>query len=292
MWYDVYIMLKTTFTSYKERFKEFMGILKPVIIIEIILLVLAIASGLSSDREMYVGIVLASLGLIVFAVIEWLIYASAAFRTIQKRELGEAITIHQAIAFQKTDKWNFAVLSFWAMLYTLAYLILSGAPIALGIIGGFALMGFGKIGLFAGTLIMIGGCACGLYLAYQNIPKIFFPLNIYFVKGKDPRECVEESVEIGKVHRDTIWKFIGGIVVINLIAFAFVIIPEFFNPQTLSEENITTGFDILNMTLQVVVGILFVTPMTYLYMSKAYAKMRAVTEPAIPHVVVTPESVQ
>lgn len=309
MWYDVHIMIKTTFAAYKARFKEILTILKPLIIVEFLILILSILGNMYGDGQNYLLIIIGAILIISISFIQIFIYTPATFKTIQKRELGESITIEQAVQFQKQNKWRFFKVTFWIGLYSALYGILSVLPIVIGVGIGIIIstMG-GVVGVVVGTLVGLTGIYFGIKLAYRLYPRIFFALNIYLVKDTIGDECVNESIDIGNKHRKEIWGYILGLVGINLIAFLlvmFVLFPTmypeymatFANPDVTPE--ISFGKSTISSVWSTIIRLFFLLPMTYLYMSKAYAKIRAVTEPLVSSIpvnpqatVVTPEIVQ
>lgn len=264
MWYDVHIMLKTTFGAYKARFKELMTILKSLIIVQSLLLVLTILSQMFIGERNYLYIIIFAVLTIIVSIIQWLIYAPAAFRTIQKRELGEAITVEQGISFQKTDKWNYFLLSIMVFLFTLATVLPFFLPsLFLYFVGPSILL----------TIIIIVSFVLGAVSLYVNLPKVIFVYNIYFAKNLQPKDNFVESVNLGRKYRNTIWVYILGVIVINILGVLIMIIPGLFNQNQES---------IISTVWSTYVGVLLVTPLTYLYLSKAYAKMRALINAPAP----------
>lgn len=293
MWYDSHIMLNTTFAAYKTRFKEIMVIIKPLIVVELLILVLSLLGKLYVNER---NVPLLLLGILIMLCISFLqifVYTPAAFKTIQKREIGESITIDEAIAFHKINKWKFFRVTFWIGIYSLGYGLVSALPAMIGIAAGVFVSPYGGMaGISVGVLLSLIGIYFSIRIAYKLYPRIFFALNIYLAKDLEPEAVIQESKEIGTTHANEIWKFIFGLVVINLISFVLVMVVVFplLYPQYMeafSNPDATPYIPFEKSAIasfwKSAVGLLFVLPMTYLYMSKAYAKLRAVTEPAIPH---------
>jgi hypothetical protein len=172
-----------------------MRILFPLVVLQILIAVFQIVGNSASKDGRFGTLIITSLLMIILSIINWLIYTPAVFRTFQKRAEGERVAIGDSIAFQRTRKWQYVVLSFWTFIYTLWYALLSIVPIVAGVYFGlgFAYLG-GSVNLFVGTTLMFITVGFGVYAIYWNYPKIFFPLNVYFSKDKSPRDSVRESL--------------------------------------------------------------------------------------------------
>lgn len=289
-------MIKSTFGAYKARFKELLVVLKPLIVVELMLLMLSILGGVYGNDENYFYLIAGMIIVVAISFLQIFVYTPAAFRTIQKREIGESITMEEAIAFQKVNKWKFFKVTFWIGLWSLGYGLATFLPLMIGVGLGIIISSYaGVVGIIVGILFGLAGIATAVMIAYRLYPRIFFALNIYLVKDKSGQDAIAESTEIGNAHTKEIWKFVLGVLMINLISFVLVMIvvfplmyPElmavYANPDI--EPEISFAKSTIASFWQSAVGLFFVLPMTYLYLSKAYAKIRTVTEPQAPH---TPE---
>jgi hypothetical protein len=272
MWYDTSIMLNTTFTTYKEKFGEIFLVLKPLIVIQFSIGIAGILGAAGTVAQNWIYIIIASIVTIVLSFMQAFVYTPATFRTLQKREFGEVTTIEDGVAFQKVNKWKFFITSLWAGLYSLGYALMSFIPFLLGVFFSGILFDKGGVAyIVVASLFLIAGCWSALYLLYKNFTKVFFALNVYFAKDLEPLENVQESIRLGEKYRKTIWGNIGGVFAINLIGMFIVILPYIFNIDVFMKKvEPSLLFTSLTSLLQIAVGILFIAPMTYMYMSRAY----------------------
>ncbi|MES2623553.1 MAG: hypothetical protein V4576_04085 [Patescibacteria group bacterium] len=253
-------MLKSTFDIYTAKFAENIRILTPVIIIEVLIWLIQILAAIASENGRYMSLLIISIFALVLTIAHWLIYTPAAFRTFQKRADGEPVTIRDSIAFQKNNKWKYVVLTFWTAVFMIWYALISILPIVGGLYFG---LGFAYIGgmanMFIGTTLMFVGIAFGLYMVYLNYAKIFFAMNVYFAKDKSPRESVRESIYLGEKYRNQIWKYMIGVLAIGIIGFVVIVGPT-----------LAAGNNFVIDIWRLAISLLFITPMMYIYMSKAY----------------------
>ncbi len=286
-----------------------MTILKPLIVVELLIVVLSLLLEIFTNQQNYMFIIILTIIVICVSFLQVLVYTPAAFKTIQKRELGEAFTIEQAIAFQKNNKWRFFKVTFLIGLYSAWYMLLSGFPAIAGIMLGIISSSGSTISVIFGLLIALAGVWLSIKLIYKLYPRIFFALNIYLEKDVIGQECIRESAALGNTYKKEIWGYVVALFVINFIGLLLVFIPLLpiifpdilaliANPnikpvQTLQESTIISLW-------QSIVTLFFVLPMTFMYMSKAYAKIRALNGPVVSNIpqasthseVVTPEIVQ
>lgn len=272
-------MLNTTFKTYTSGFKALMTIFRPLIVVQLLVLILMILLNMFFDEKRWLLVVVFSVFAIFVSIVQSLIYSPAVFRTIQKRELGETAIVEVGIAFQKKNIGNYFVFMFWLTVYSMYYSLQSILSVWVGIMLALFAGTLGFVGKGFGILLGLVGAYYAILLAYKNIPKLLFALNIYFDRNLSPRENIVESINLGITKRNVIWTYIVGFFSINIVGLFLMKAPLFFNMDVLLEKvKPTFMFDTITTVWAALVSLFFILPMTYIYLSKTYAKIRTTSE--------------
>lgn len=274
--------LRETIHTYKTRFPFILQTIRPILICQCLALI-AVVAGEFVYVDSFGGwgtaiLWFLRLAVALIALVQMFLYTPAAIRTFQKQAEGQDMDISQSVLFQRMNLLSFVQLFFYYLVYALYIFILALAP------GGFliylAIIFENSWGLLMVMPAVIAGIALIVYGSYINFSKIFFPLNIYFSKGLKPWECIQESIRIGEGYRKKVWKSVGGFVLLTLMGalvvsgIQYLISPTEFVATVLSDQY-TPSFAYRTLTsfVAIIVGVFAITPLTYIYMSKAYVKI-------------------
>ncbi len=275
-------ILADTLSTYKKKFPFVLRTVRPILISQCIIVAIIILSyfvhtdDFSQVRQAL--LILMQAMVVVVAVVQVILYTPAALRTFQKEAEGIDEPIKKSVSIQRKRMWPFIQLMLYIFVYFVYYTLTSVVPGALLIYMAY---------YFLPTLTMIGssilgviGSALIVYGVAQNYCKMFFPINIYFAKHIAPLEAVQESIRFGETRRKGVWKAFGGFILISLIGLLIVmgldylISPEeFVKSLMIQKYQAPLDYRALTSFVSIIIGVFGVTPLTHMYMSKAYVKL-------------------
>ena len=274
--------LQETLKMYKSRFSFILQTIKPILIRQCLALIAFITAEFvytdSFDGWGKAFLWFLRLAVIILAIIQTFLYTPAAIRTFQKDIDGQATDINQSVLFQRMNILSFIQLFLYYAVYLLYTLILAFAP------GGFLIylaVVFEKSwGLLMVMPAVVLGAALIVYGSYINLSKIFFPLNIYFSRGLKPLDSIQESIRIGESYRKIVWRAVGGFALITVVGglvtggIHYLINPtDFINSMRIDDYTPSFSYRVWTSFTAIVTGVFAITPLTYIYMSLAYAKL-------------------
>lgn len=272
-------LLKESFTTYKANIKNIILMTSPMILLTIVGQYYSfIVEGMKGvDVKTTPIFFIATLISFLSFILITLFFEPAFTRSLQKNEDNNNFDVKDGYGFQKKNIWNYIVLFFWTIVYSIKvnikYLLII---IVAGVL-------FSIMTIFFNqnlTYLLIAGVVFGvivlitiIFAIIKNLTKFIFPKNVFFSKGIKPREAVKEAMELGKNNNKDVWKVvltsvifaIITIIIYSILSLLFSLIYRF------TSENIGMWAE---MIISALIAFILVSPISLIILVKGYNKIR------------------
>lgn len=271
-------LLKESFATYKANIKNIIFMTWPILLLTLVSAYYSNGmDGMGKEKPLIVSFMI--IGIIVVLLTSLLIslfFQPALYRSIQQKENDKDFDTKDGYSFAKKNIWNFIVLIFWGVVYSikvnLRYILtMIVALIAWGIV----VFNIKTIPILISTSSILGIIViiCVLFMVIKNFTKFVLYTNIFFSGDIKPKDSVLHSIELGKKHNKNIWKIVWSVVLFSLMTYVIYGIIGLIASMATTKEVV----DIIAMVVTSIVVSFLTTPMSFIILAKGYSKINSAT---------------